>query len=81
MDEREITKLLEELVDYSRIPRSIRERLQESLEFLKGTQPMEEKVSMVASILDDAANDPNVSSSARTYIWSVMSMLEQGRSV
>jgi len=79
MDDKEITKLLEELVDYSRIPRSIRDRLQESLDFLKSTCSREEKISMVASILDEAANDPNVSSSARTHIWSVMSVIEQNR--
>lgn len=79
MDENEIKKLLEELIDYSRIPRSIRERLEESMEFLKSPNPLEEKVSMITGILDEAANDPNVSSSARTYIWSVMSLLEQGR--
>lgn len=79
MEESEITKILEELIDYSRIPRSVRERLQETMVFLKTPNSMEEKISMIASVLDDAANDPNVSSSARTYIWSAMSMLEQGR--
>jgi uncharacterized protein (UPF0147 family) len=79
MDEKEMARLLEELIDYSRIPKSIRERIQESLDFLKTPNPMEEKVSMITGILDDAASDPNVSSSARTYIWSVMSLLEQGR--
>lgn len=81
MDDSEISRLLEELVDYSRIPRSIRERLQESLVFMKGAGSREDKISMVASILDEAANDPNVSSSARTHIWSVMSALEQYRSI
>ncbi len=79
MDEKDVTKLLEELIDYSRIPRAFRERLQESIEFLKTPNPLEEKLSLVTSILDEVANDPNVSSSARTYIWSVMSLLEQGR--
>ncbi len=77
MDEKEIASLLEELMAYARIPRNIRERIEDSIKFLETDRPKEEKISHITSVLDDAANDPNVSSSARTQIWSVISILEQ----
>jgi uncharacterized protein (UPF0147 family) len=81
MDEKEIADLLEELMAYSRIPRNIRMRIEDSIKFLETDRPKEEKISHITTVLDDAANDPNVSSSARTHIWSVISILEQEHNV
>ncbi|MBI2675337.1 MAG: UPF0147 family protein [Candidatus Aenigmarchaeota archaeon] len=71
-----ISELLEELLKQGGLPRNVRDRLEETLKVLGRSNSIEEKVSNISSILDEASCDPNLSPSTRTYIWNVISTLE-----
>lgn len=72
----EITNLLQEIIEDRGVPRNIKNSINESLSVLNGTSTPEEKVASVVSVLDDAANDPNLSMHTRTHIWNIVSVLE-----
>lgn len=78
MDTAEVRTLIQGLVSERGIPRRIRDQLEASLGMLDDDSSPEEKASHILSILDEAANDPNVSPAARTKIWSLASVLEKG---
>ena len=72
----EITGLLEEILEDRGVPRNIKISIDESLSILGGKTSSEEKIASVISILDEASNDPNLSTHARTHIWNIVSVLE-----
>lgn len=71
-----INDLLEDIFNDRGVPRNIKSSIEESMDILKKSDPEDEKVATIISILDEASNDPNLSSHARTKIWNMVSVLE-----
>jgi uncharacterized protein (UPF0147 family) len=76
MDKRMVTDMLQNILDDRGVPRNIKESLQDSMTLLERDVSDNEKISQIISILDDAANDPNMSMAARTLIWNTVSVIE-----
>jgi len=76
MDTRMLTDMLQMIVEDRGVPRNIKESVQSSMSLLERDVSDNEKVSQIISILDEAANDPNMSMSARTLIWNAVSVIE-----
>ena len=70
--------LLEEILNDRGVPKNIKNSIEMSIDDMR--KPGETdgvKISTVISILDDASNDPNISTYARTKVWDVVSKLEE----
>jgi len=80
MNKKTILELLRQIIQDRGVPRNIRTALEDSLRILETGGPKEEKLSYIISALDEISSDPNLSVSARTKIWSVVSALEKERS-
>jgi len=80
MEQREIIKLMENIIADRGVPKNIKTTLEESLLLLNSTEPQEEKIASLISVLDDASSNPNLPMNARTHIWSIVSALESGTS-
>ena len=76
MDVNALTNMLQMILDDRGVPRNIKESLQDSMQLLERDCSENEKFSQIISILDDAANDPNMSMAARTLIWNAVSVIE-----
>ena len=76
MDKQTITDMLQMILDDRGVPRNIKESLNDSMILLEKDVSDNEKVSQIVSILDEAANDPNMSMAARTLIWNAVSVIE-----
>ena len=59
------------------VPRNIKLSLEDSINTINNLESEDEKISCIISVLDDASNDPNLSSYARTQIWNMVSVLEE----
>jgi uncharacterized protein (UPF0147 family) len=69
--------LLEEILNDRGVPRNIKNSIEETIESMKGDDESDEvKISTLVSVLDESSNDPNISLSARTKIWDIVSKLE-----
>ena len=68
--------MLQEIMNDRGVPRNIKESLGESMGLLERKIPDNEKLSQILSVLDEAANDPNMSMAARTLIWNTVSAIE-----
>ena len=71
-----LSDVLQGIVDDRGVPRNIKESVQSSMSLLERDVSDNEKISQIISILDEAANDPNMSMSARTLIWNAVSVIE-----
>jgi len=69
-------ELLKEISGDKGVPKNIKEMIEQSVFILNCKKSESEKVSSVVSILDEAANDPNVLPYTRTQIWNIVSILE-----
>lgn len=76
MDKGLLTDMLQSILDDRGVPRNIKESLQDSMILLERDCSDNEKISQIISILDEAANDPNMSMAARTLIWNAVSAIE-----
>jgi len=76
MDKKMLTDMLQSIVEDRGVPRNIKESLEGSMSLLERDVSDNEKISQIISILDEAANDPNMSMSARTLIWNAVSHIE-----
>jgi len=76
MDRKMVTGLIQEILSDRGVPRNIKNSLEESVGILGTKASDNEKLSQIISILDEAANDPNMSMAARTLIWNTVSMIE-----
>jgi uncharacterized protein (UPF0147 family) len=72
----EITDMLQQVANDRGVPRSIRTVIEDSIGLLSTDAPKEERLSQIISLLDEASADPNISMSARTNIWGLVSVLE-----
>lgn len=76
LEKDEIKKILEE-INRQGIPKNIRDKIDESIKIIEEMKTTKERISLITSLLDDVANDPNLSFPTRTYIWNVISTLEE----
>ena len=76
MDKRMVMGMLQEILEDRGVPRNIKESLEESMGVLNQKVTDNEKLSQIISVLDEAANDPNMAMSARTLIWNTVSAME-----
>lgn len=76
VDKRGMVEILEE-INRQGVPKNIRDKIEDSIKTLQDMKSTREQVSLITSLLDDVANDPNLSFPARTYIWNVISTLEE----
>ena len=76
MDKIMITELLREITEDRGVPRNIKESVEQSMGLLECKASDNEKLSQIISVLDEAANDPNMSMAARTLIWNTVSAIE-----
>ena len=73
----EINDLIREIMENRGVPRNIKLSLEDSINTINDLESEDEKISCIISVLDDASNDPNLSSYARTQIWNMVSVLEE----
>lgn len=73
---KDMVELLEE-INRQGVPKNIRDKIDESIKTIQEMKSTRERISLITSLLDDVANDPNISFPARTYIWNVISTLEE----
>jgi uncharacterized protein (UPF0147 family) len=73
----EINDLIKEILENRGVPRNIKLSLEDSINTINNLESEDEKISCIISVLDDASNDPNLSSFARTQIWNMVSVLEE----
>jgi uncharacterized protein (UPF0147 family) len=76
MDKQTVLDLIQEILGDRGVPRNIKESLQTSMNVFERPSSDNEKISELISVLDEAANDPNLSMSARTMIWNTVSVIE-----
>ncbi len=72
----DVNSVLEGLFSDKSIPKNIKNSIEEAMNQLGSNRP-EEKVHVIVSILDEISADINISPTARTEIWSVLSQLER----
>ena len=80
MDKLILTDMLQTILEDRGVPRNIKESVQESMNLLERDVSDNEKISQIISILDEAANDPNMTMGARTLIWNAVSVIEDADS-
>lgn len=68
--------LVQSILSDHGVPRKIKTSLEETLSVLNGELSHTEKIAHVISVLDDASANPNLSMTARTHIWNIVSNLE-----
>ena len=74
---KEIVSIMEELIDDTSIPRTIRRSITHAKDTLeeKG-KPMDVRVASAIFELDEIANDPNIPVHGRTVVYMIMGKLE-----
>lgn len=77
---RKASELLSNLAGDPSVPRNIRRLAMQAKETLmkKGEEPSV-RAAFVASMLEEASDDPNLPMHARTSIWNLLSLLETVR--
>ena len=73
----QISELIREIMENRGVPRNIKLSLEDSINTINNLESEDEKISCIISVLDDASNDPNLTSFARTQIWNMVSVLEE----
>ncbi|MBI4173255.1 MAG: UPF0147 family protein [Candidatus Aenigmarchaeota archaeon] len=77
MQDQNLSELIQSLMKSGGIPKNVRLRLEETAKILEQQKSIEEKISYISSVLDEASNDPNLSTAARTSIWNAIYTLER----
>ena len=72
-----IIAALSEVDQDSTVPRNIKEKIQKTIENLKGESDLSIKVDKALQELDEIADDINLQAYTRTQIWNLVSMLEK----
>ncbi|MBS3137734.1 UPF0147 family protein [Candidatus Woesearchaeota archaeon] len=78
MDERirNIIAALEELSNDPAVPKNVKTRIENSINYLKNEEDLSISVNKALNELDEIADDTNMESFTRTQIWNIVSMLE-----
>ncbi len=76
MDIREISEMINDLVNDTTIPKNIRRALSEAKTRLDGSEEPTVKISAAIYVIESITEDINMPAHARTQIWAIMSALE-----
>jgi uncharacterized protein (UPF0147 family) len=76
MEVREISGMVENLVNDTTIPKNIRKALSEAKTRLDSEEDKSVKVSAAIYLIESISDDINMPAHARTQIWAIMSALE-----
>ncbi|MDD5340029.1 MAG: UPF0147 family protein [Candidatus ainarchaeum sp.] len=76
MEVKDISNMVETLVNDSTIPKNIRKALLEAKTRLDSGEDKGVKVSAAIYLIESISDDINMPSHARTQIWAIMSALE-----
>ena len=76
VDVKEISEMLNNLVDDTSIPKNIRRTLTEAKTRLDSNEEHNVKVSAAIYLIESISEDINMPAHARTQIWAIMSSLE-----
>lgn len=76
MDIKQISEMIEDLVNDNSIPKNIRRALSEAKTRLDGNEEKTVKISAAIYVIESITEDINMPSHARTQIWAIMSALE-----
>ncbi len=74
---RQVTTVIDQLIEDNSVPRNIRRGAEDAKErLLNEEEALDVRVAGAVSTLDDLANDPNIPLHGRTVIWNIISGLE-----
>jgi len=76
MELREVSEMLDNLVNDTTIPKNIRRALSEAKMRLDSKDENSVKISAAIYVIESIAEDINMPAHARTQIWAIMSSLE-----
>lgn len=78
MDEKlqNVIQALEELAEDKSVPKNVKQRIENSITFLKTQGELSLKVNRALSELDQVSDDSNMQPYTRTQIWNIVSLLE-----
>jgi uncharacterized protein (UPF0147 family) len=77
---KEITKLLDELINDMNVPKNVRKKLEEAKnELLNNSVEKDIRIGKVIATMDEISIDINLPIYARTKIWNIVSTLESIR--
>lgn len=76
MEMKDISEMLNSLVNDTTIPKNIRRALSEAKTRLDGSEENSVKISAAIYVIESIAEDINMPPHARTQIWAIMSSLE-----
>lgn len=76
MEVRDISGMVENLVNDTTIPKNIRKALSEAKTRLDSGEEKSVKVSAAIYLIESISDDINMPAHARTQIWAIMSALE-----
>ncbi len=74
---KDIIEVLTELGEETTIPRNVKDRVDNTVKFLKEKTELKIRVNKALHELDEIADDPNLQAYTRTQIWNVVSLLEK----
>ncbi|MFA5108695.1 MAG: UPF0147 family protein [Candidatus Micrarchaeia archaeon] len=73
---KEITELMEMLMEDTSVPKNIRKVVQEARDCLKADDELSTRVSSAVQSLVQVSEDINMPMHARTQVWTILSALE-----
>lgn len=76
-EEQEIVDILEILEDDMSVPRNVKDKIKNTISFMKEEVELKIRVNKALHELDEIADDPNLEPYTRTQIWNVVSLLEK----
>lgn len=76
MDLKQISEMIEDLVNDTSIPKNIRRALSEAKTRLDSNEEKMVKISAAIYLIESITEDINMPAHARTQIWAIMSSLE-----
>lgn len=71
-----IVQALQELLEDKSVPKNVKQRIENSISFLKTQGEVSLKVNRALSELDQVSDDSNMQPYTRTQIWNIVSLLE-----
>ncbi len=77
MDIKEVSEMVDNLVNDTTIPKNIRKALSEAKSRLDSNDEKSVKVSAAIYLIESITEDINMPAHARTQIWSIISALEE----
>ena len=72
----QVNTILLEIIEDESVPRNIKDKVGEAVEFLNGGGDFDLLKDSVNEVLDDVIQDPNLPLHTRTQIWTSVSILE-----